>query len=101
MEPHLPQSNPLETHFNSRLWNILVPEFSETSEVMYEGLRTCEPVEEALRQQVAQERLLNQVVGQIRQSLELSVILETAVRELRSFLQVDRLVIYEFNKQKI
>ncbi|MDJ0843324.1 hybrid sensor histidine kinase/response regulator [Crocosphaera sp.] len=99
--PHLPQLNPLQSHFNGRLWNILVPEFSETSEVMYEGLRVCEPVEEALRQQVAQERLLNQVVGQIRQSLELSVILETAVRELRSFLQVDRLVIYEFREKTL
>ncbi|WP_107667375.1 ATP-binding protein [Cyanothece sp. BG0011] len=96
---HLPPFNPLQSHFNGRLWNILVPEFSETSEVMYEGLRVCQPVEEALRQQVAQERLLNQVVGQIRQSLELSAILETAVRELRSFLQVDRLVIYEFKEK--
>ncbi|MDJ0580601.1 GAF domain-containing hybrid sensor histidine kinase/response regulator [Crocosphaera sp.] len=101
IEPHLPEVNSLQTHFNGRLWNILVPEFSENSEVMYEGLRTCEPVEEALRQQVAQERLLNQLIGQIHQSLELSVILETAVRELRIFLQVDRLVIYEFNKQNI
>lgn len=98
---HLPPLNPLQSHFNGRLWNILVPEFSETSEVMYEGLRVCEPVEDALRQQVAQERLLNQVIGQIRQSLELSVILETAVRELRSFLQVDRLVIYEFREKII
>ncbi|WP_009543210.1 hybrid sensor histidine kinase/response regulator [Crocosphaera subtropica] len=101
ISPHLPPLNPLQSHFNGRLWNILVPEFSETSEVMYEGLRVCEPVEDALRQQVAQERLLNQVVGQIRQSLELSVILETAVRELRSFLQVDRLVIYEFREKTI
>lgn len=100
ISPHLPLLNPLQSHFNGRLWNILVPEFSETSEVMYEGLRVCEPVEDALRQQIAQEKLLNQVVGQIRQSLELSVILQTAVRELRSFLQVDRLVIYEFKEFK-
>ncbi|MEL4898675.1 hybrid sensor histidine kinase/response regulator [Crocosphaera sp. Alani8] len=101
LEPHFPESNPLESYFNGRLWDILVPEFSETSEVMYEGLRTCEPVEEALHQQVAQERLLNQVIGQIRQSLELSVILQTAVRQLRSFLQVDRLVIYEFKEKNV
>ncbi|MGK7958857.1 MAG: ATP-binding protein [Crocosphaera sp.] len=101
VSPHTPQLTPLQSHFNGRLWNILVPEFSETSEIMYEGLRVCEPVEEALRQQVAQERLLNQVVGQIRQSLELSVILETAVKELRGFLQVDRLVIYEFREKTI
>ncbi|MGB5594507.1 MAG: ATP-binding protein [Crocosphaera sp.] len=94
------QSNTLQEHFNSGLLNILVPQFSETSEIMYEGLAVCKPVEDALRQQIAQEKLLTQVIGQIRQSLELSVILETAVQQLRSFLQVDRLVIYEF-KEKI
>ncbi|MFW6357588.1 MAG: ATP-binding protein [Chroococcales cyanobacterium] len=57
----------------------------------------CRPfVDEALRQQVAQERLLNQVTTQIRQSLELPVILETAVEKVQEFLQVDRLLIYQF-----
>ncbi len=58
----------------------------------------CQPlVEEALRQQVEQERLLHQVTTQIRQSLELPVILKTAVEQVRPFLQVDRLVIYQFD----
>lgn len=58
----------------------------------------CQPlVEEALRQQVEQERLLHQVTTQIRQSLELPVILRTAVEQVRPFLQVDRLVIYQFD----
>jgi two-component system sensor histidine kinase/response regulator len=57
----------------------------------------CQPVEEALRQQVEQERLLNQVITQVRQSLELSTILETAVQQVRPFLQADRLVIYQFD----
>ncbi|MBF4212330.1 GAF domain-containing protein, partial [Pseudomonas donghuensis] len=39
---------------------------------------------------------LNQVITQMRQSLELPVILETVVREAREFLQVDRLLIYQF-----
>ncbi|HEY9816878.1 MAG TPA: ATP-binding protein [Candidatus Obscuribacterales bacterium] len=56
----------------------------------------CQPVEVALRQQVEQERLLNQVISQIRQSLELPVILETAVSQVRQFLAVDRLIIYQF-----
>lgn len=51
---------------------------------------------EKLRQQVEQERLLNQVASQIRKSLELPVILETAVQQLRCFLHADRLVIYQF-----
>ena len=56
----------------------------------------CQPmVDAALHQQIQQERLLNQVTTQIRQSLELPVILETAVAQVRSFLQSDRLVIYQ------
>jgi two-component system, sensor histidine kinase and response regulator len=57
----------------------------------------CQPIEAALRQQVEQERLLNQVTTQIRQTLELPVILETAVQQVRQFLDADRLVIYQFD----
>lgn len=52
----------------------------------------------ALQQQVEQERLLNQVTTQIRQSMELPVILDTAVRQLCPLLQVDRMVIYQFTQ---
>lgn len=55
----------------------------------------CQPVELALQHQVEQERLLNQVITQIRQSLELPVILETAVSQVCQFLKVDRLIIYQ------
>jgi PAS domain S-box-containing protein len=54
-------------------------------------------VVDALRQSEAGERekaqrqeLLNQLAGQIRQSLELTAILETAVGEIRNLLQIDR-----------
>jgi two-component system, sensor histidine kinase and response regulator len=57
----------------------------------------CQPTEAALQQQIQQERLLNQVSTQIRQSLELPVILKTAVERVRQCLQVDRLVIYQLN----
>lgn len=53
--------------------------------------------EALLRQQVEQERLLNQVTAQIRQSLELPIILQTAVEQVRQCLQLDRLVIYCVN----
>lgn len=53
-------------------------------------------MDDALYQQLQQERLLNQVTTQIRQSLDLSVILSTAVQQLRQFLWVDRLLIYQF-----
>ncbi len=87
---------PLPRVFITELVNILAPNSLAESQEIYSDFGVCKPVEDALRQQIAQERLLNQVIAQIRQSLELSTILETAVRELRSFLQVDRLVIYEF-----
>lgn len=58
----------------------------------------CQPVEDALQQQLEQERLLNQVTTQIRQTLELPVILSKAVSRVREFLDVDRLLIYQFEK---
>ncbi len=62
-------------------------------------LAACQPlVDQALRQQVEQERLLHRVTTNIRQSLELPVILKTAVEEVRHFLQVDRLLIYQFDE---
>lgn len=60
-------------------------------------LPSDETAEQALLQQVEQEQLLNEVTKLIRQSLELPVILETAVHQVRQFLQVDRLLIYQFN----
>lgn len=57
-------------------------------------------MDDVLYQQLQQEQLLNQVTTQIRQSLDLSVILSTAVEQLRQFLLVDRLIIYQFNIQK-
>ena len=54
-------------------------------------------VEEELRQSEAKfrelaqrEALLNQLANQIRSSLELNTILETAVQEIRNLLQIDR-----------
>ncbi len=58
----------------------------------------CQPMEDALQKQLAQERLLNQVTTQIRQSLELPEILSKAVERVREFLEVDRLLIYQFER---
>jgi two-component system sensor histidine kinase/response regulator len=82
--------------FFYQLFGLLVPEVIGESNLVDLQVFTYKPVENVLRQQIAQERLINQVIAQIRQSLELSSILETAVREVRNFLQVDRLVIYQF-----
>ncbi len=56
------------------------------------------PIADAvLHQSVAQDRLLNQIITRIHQSLELPVILSAALEEVRHFLQVDRLIIYQLS----
>ncbi|YAI82287.1 MAG: hybrid sensor histidine kinase/response regulator [cyanobacterium endosymbiont of Rhopalodia sterrenbergii] len=89
----------LENIFITQLFDIIAPDSINDSQK-----ENREPgfykLEDSLRQKIAQERLLSQIITQIRQNLDLSSILETAVRELRSFLQVDRSVIYEFGYNK-
>lgn len=46
--------------------------------------------EAKLRQRAQREELLNRLSNQIRRSLDLNTILETAVREIRHLLQIDR-----------
>lgn len=91
---------PLSVHGSSFQNQILVKILeiisSQSPDIDCPRISVCQPVEDALSQQIQQERLLNQVITQIRQSLELPVILETVVREAREFLQVDRLLIYQF-----
>ncbi|MBX9257051.1 GAF domain-containing sensor histidine kinase [Desmonostoc muscorum CCALA 125] len=61
----------------------------------------CQPVEDALKKQISQEQLLNQVTTQIRKSLDLPVIMATAITQVREFLELDRLVIYKFPGSKV
>lgn len=88
----------LQSEFTLSLLEIIsLDDNSDSTDApIYPHVSVCQPVEDALRQQVEQERLLNQVIGQIRQSLQLPMILETAVEQVRHFLQLDRLVIYQF-----
>ena len=87
----------LQTEFTLSLLEILA--CGTTSDAVESSVSVCQPlVAQALRQQVEQERLLHQVTTQMRQSLDLPVILETAVEQVRQFLQVDRLLIYQFDE---
>lgn len=95
-----PNDPTIQSKFTLSLVEILSLEgYHDESEPAYAYVSVCQPVEDALRQQVEQERLLNQVTTQIRQSLDLPVILETAVEQVRYFLQVDRLAIYQFEEK--
>ncbi len=67
------------------------------SEFTLKLIEILSPVNSALSHQVEQERLLNQVTTLISHSLNLPFILETAVHQVRDFLQADRLIIYQFN----
>ncbi|MGV0028229.1 ATP-binding protein [Phormidesmis priestleyi ANT.L61.2] len=83
--PMQPNDAKLQTDFTLQLIELLV------------AAPYTSAAETALRQQVEQERLINDVTTLIRQSLELPVILETAVQQVRQFLKADRLIIYQFN----
>lgn len=50
-----------------------------------------------LQQQFEQQRLVMEMSQRIRQSLDLQEILQTTVKEVRQFLQVDRVIIFQFN----
>lgn len=95
-----PNDATLQSRFTLLLLSILVPEpnLARETATLYPHVSVCQPVEDALRQQVAHERLLNQVTTQIRQSLELPVIISTIVEQVREFLQVERLMIYQFEE---
>jgi two-component system sensor histidine kinase/response regulator len=95
-----PNQAAIQSEFTLLLIEILTDNFNHNSELITNSptVAVCQPfVDEAIYQQVEQERLLHQVTTQIRQSLELPVILKTAVKQVRDFLKVDRLVIYQFD----
>ena len=52
--------------------------------------------EQALCYQIHQEQMLENVASHIRHSLDLRIILQTTVQEVRQFLQADRVLIYRF-----
>lgn len=54
-----------------------------------------------LQQQVAQAHLLNYISTLIHQTMDLSVVLQAALEQVQTFLQVDRLIIYQFDFAKI
>lgn len=96
--PGSPNDTALQSEFTLTLMEVLLDQNPGLNprEPAYPAVSICQPVEQALQQQLEQEQLLNQVATQIRQSLELPVILETAVQQLQRFLQVDRLLILQF-----
>jgi two-component system, sensor histidine kinase and response regulator len=67
----------------------------------FNHVSACQPIEDALKKQISQERLLNQVTTQIRKSQDLQLIMTTAIAQVREFLELDRLVIYKLDESKV
>ncbi|MCX7595691.1 MAG: GAF domain-containing protein, partial [Fischerella sp.] len=93
-----PNDVKLQSQFTLLLLEVLLPQINQESAEPQQVSTTpdvsvCKPVEDALKKQLAQEQLLNQVTTQIRQSLDLSVIMATAIEQVQKFLELDRLVI--------
>ncbi|NMG11850.1 ATP-binding protein [Brasilonema sp. UFV-L1] len=103
----IPVSNDatLQCQFSLLLLKYFLPqqnsEGTESFPATYPHVSVCQPVEHALQKQIAQERLLNQVTTQIRKSLDLPVIVATAVAQVREFLELDRLVVYKFERSTL
>ncbi len=88
---------------NQPFWSELKisPVFSEAGELLnFIGIQTDiterQQAEIALRQQIERERLVLEIQGRIRQSLNLEEILSTTVAEVQQFLQAERVFIYRF-----
>ncbi|WP_414568827.1 GAF domain-containing protein [Nostoc sp. CCY 9925] len=59
-------------------------------------LTDSKQAEEVLQQQIQWQRLVMAIAQRIRQSLNLDKVLNTTVTEVRQFLQVDRVFMYQF-----
>lgn len=70
-------------------------ELTQVNRNLQKELMYRQHAKEALQRQVARERLLRGITQKVRQSLDLSAILPTAVYEVRQLLQADRALIFQ------
>ncbi|MDH6057348.1 GAF domain-containing sensor histidine kinase [Umezakia ovalisporum] len=100
-----PNDGEIQTQFTLLLLEYLLPQANEETRATFSTKEakaySCQAVEDALKNRVQREQLLNQVTTQIRKSLELPVIMATTIALVREFLQLDRLVIYKFEDSKV
>lgn len=83
-------------------FSTITPVFDERGNIHHfiaikQDISERKSIELVLRQQSERERMIQVITHRIRQSLNLSQILETTVAEVRQFLNVDRVLIYRFN----
>lgn len=75
----------------------IIPLNSDEVLVMIRDISTQKHLEETLRSKAQQEYLLNQILANIRRSLEIRDILDAAVTQVRQFLGADRMLFYQFD----
>jgi two-component system, sensor histidine kinase and response regulator len=86
-----------DSYLQSHFTQLLVAALADASEH-----RNCPSERELqLQQQIAQAHLLNYISTQIHQTLDLTIILQATVERVQTFLQVDRLLIYQFEFTKV
>lgn len=78
-----PNDSELQSYFTQLLLAVLVRSQLSDTEIV-------------LHQQIAQAQILNDISTQIHQSLNLDIILQTAIEQVQKCLMVDRLIIYQF-----
>lgn len=65
--------------------------------ITYSDITQHKHAETKLQQQAQQERFISEITHSIRQSLDLTEILNTTVNRVRQFLQCDRVLVYRFH----
>ncbi|WP_310410407.1 ATP-binding protein [Chamaesiphon sp. OTE_8_metabat_110] len=89
-DPNFTNNCELQSCFTQLLLNAIVKSNSPT-------VSMCSERELHLQAQVEQANLLNNIITQIYQTLDLSVILQATVERVQTFLRADRLIIYQFD----
>lgn len=71
--------------------------FNVTQQELLQKILEYENLKEELKQQAKREKLVTEIAQKIRQSLNISEILNTTANEIRHFLQTDRVILYRFD----
>ena len=94
----LPLQDNFQSQFMLQLLEIVsLAHYNIAPSIVYPHFSPSQPVEKMLRNRLEQERILNQVTLQIRQNLDLLVIVKMTIEQVRRLLNIDRLVIYQLN----
>ncbi|MFP4299961.1 MAG: PAS domain-containing protein [Spirulinaceae cyanobacterium] len=93
-----------EYEYNNRAYGVhVVPTYNEQGQICG-GMVTAQDIteqkqtEHQLRSLAEREKLVGELANRIRESLDLSAVMNTAVSEVRQLLQCDRALLYRFNE---